>query len=202
MSLSTGFSPGSSYTALNSGPESSRSIDEKTSRIVAGVESIGNAAGDVASATVTLSAKALGALADGGMDVVGAAKTFLGDVAGVASWPYEIAKDVVGGIVNGVEGVVGGVVSAVEGVVGGVAGGVEDVAQEGWHLLSDGVKSVVSGATSATHAVVVDLPSAIASDVCDVAKTAFTSAASVAGSAATVATLGGPGGAKLLSSIL
>jgi hypothetical protein len=164
MSLSTGSSTLSPYTATNSGGGYVRAIEDIPAKIVAGVEGVGEAVGDVASATVSLSARALQAFEDGGKAVLEGAED-------VIAFPFEMAADAVEGVANVIEG--------------------------GYHMLSNGVQAVVSGAASAAHAVAIDLPAAVASDVADVTRTAMNDAASLAGAAATVA-----GGVKMIGALL
>ena len=164
MSLSTSSSTASSYAANSSGGGCVRAIEEIPAKIVAGVESVGEAVGDVASATVSLSARALQAFEDGGKAVLEGAEEAI-------AFPFEVAADAAAGVANLVEG--------------------------GYHLLSNGVHAVVSGAASAAHAVAVDLPAAVAADVADVTRTAIDDAASLAGAAATVA-----GSVKMIGMLL
>jgi hypothetical protein len=180
MSLSTPSSTGSPYAAVNSGSAGGsgvlRAIEEVPGKIVAGVEDVGEAVGEAASATVSFSERAMQALANGGMAVVHG-------VEDVIAFPFEMAADVAVGAEHAVEG--------------------------GVHLLANGVSAVVNGvesavneAATAVHAVTVDLPVAIASDVSDVTKAALGSAGTVASAAAGVAMLTGASPLKAITAIL
>ena len=172
MSLTTPSSTMSSYAAASSGGGGCvRALEDLPGKIAAGVEEVGEAVGDVASATVSLSARALQAFEDGGKAVIEGAED-------VIAFPFEMAKDAVVGVANLVE----------DGY---------HLAEGGYHLLSSGVQAVVSGAASAVHAVVIDLPTALASNMADVTKTAVDDATTIAGAAATVV-----GGAKVISALL
>ena len=73
MSLSTNSSTASSYAAVNTGSSGGgavRAIEAVPGRIVDGVADVGEAVGEVASATVSFSERAMQALADGGLAVV------------------------------------------------------------------------------------------------------------------------------------
>jgi hypothetical protein len=179
MSFVTGSATESPYSNLNSRNASARAASERamqpSSTVGTVASAVGGAVDDVASATVTLSAKAMDALASGGTDVVDTVVDTAEGAADVLSWPYTAAK--------------------------AVASGVEDVAEQGWHMLSNGVSAAVSGAESLAHAVVIDLPSAIVSDAIDVTKAVINGAVAIAGDAVDVAALGETGGAKLLGSI-
>jgi len=180
MSLSTSSSTGSPYAAVNSGSAGGsgvlKAIEEVPARIVAGVEGVGEAVGEAASATVSFSERAMQALANGGMAVVHG-------VEDVIAFPFEMAADVAVGAEHAVEG--------------------------GFHLLANGVtavvngvESAVNGAATAVHAVTVDLPVAIASDVSDVTQAALGSAGTVASAAAGVAMLTGASPLKAITAIL
>jgi hypothetical protein len=179
MSLSTNSSTGYPYAAVNSGYASgggvARAIEAVPAKIADGVEDVGEAVGDAASATVSFSARALQALADGGMAVVHG-------VEDVIAYPFEVAADVASGVAHAVEGGF-------------------DMISNGLHAAVDGVEAVVGGAESAAHAVAVDLPEAIASDVADVTTSAMSSATTVAGAAVGVAALTGTSPIKMIGSI-
>jgi hypothetical protein len=176
MSLSTNSSTGYPYAAVSSGGGGVlRAIEEVPAKIAAGVEDVGEAVGDVASATVSFSARAMQALADGGMALVHGAED-------VVAFPLEMAADVAVGVEHAVEGGIHMVSNGVSAVI-------------------NGVESVASGAASAAHGVTIDLPEAIASDVADVTKTAMSSATTVAGAAAGVALLTGSSPVKLLGAM-
>jgi len=98
-------------------------------------------------------------------------KAVLEGAEDVIAFPFEMAADAVEGVTNLVEG--------------------------GYQMLSNGVHAVVSGAASAAHAVAIDLPVAVASDVASITTTAMDDAASLAGAAATVA-----GGVKMIGALL
>src|SRR6185312_4704499 len=90
MSLSTNSSTGSPYAAVNTGASGGgvlRAIEAVPGKIVDGIEEVGEAVGDVASATVSFSERALQALANGGMAVVHG-------IEDVVSYPFELAADV------------------------------------------------------------------------------------------------------------
>jgi hypothetical protein len=80
--------------------------------------------------------------------------------------------------------------------------GVAHAVEDGIHMISNGVQTVVNGAASAAHAVAIDLPAAIASDVAGVTQTAMNDATSVAGAAAGVAALSGSSGFKAIGALL
>ena len=180
MSLSTNSSTGYPYAAMNSGSAGGggvvRAIEQVPGKIADGVEDVGAAVGDAASATVSFSARAIQALADGGMAVVHG-------VEDAIAFPFEMAADVASGVGHAVEGGF-------------------DMIANGVHAVVNGVEAVVSGAESAAHAVAVDLPEAIASDVADVTQSAMSSATTVAGAAVGVAALTGTSPIKMISSIL
>jgi hypothetical protein len=179
MSLSTNSSTGYPYAGVNSGCAGGggvvRAIEEVPAKIANGVADVGEAVGDAASATVSFSARAMQALADGGMAVAHG-------VEDVIAFPFEMAADVASGVEH-----------AVEGGFSMIANGV--------HAAVSGVEAVVSGVESAAHAVVIDLPEAIASDVADVTQSAMSSATTVAGAAAGVAALTGTSPIKMISSM-
>jgi hypothetical protein len=179
MSLSTNSSTSSPYAAVNTGASGGgvlRAIEAVPGKIVDGVEEVGEAVGEAASATVSFSERALQALANGGMAVVHG-------IEDVVSYPFELAADVAVGAEHAVEG--------------------------GIHLLANGaqaalhgVEAVAQGTANAIHAVAVDLPAAIASDVADVTQAALGSASTVAGAAAGVAVLTGSSPIKVITSVL
>ncbi len=179
MSLSTRSSTGSPYAAVNSGSSGGgvlRAIEEAPGKIAAGVEEVGEAVGDAASATVSFSERAMRALADGGMAVVHG-------VEDAIAFPFEMVGDVAMGAEHAVEG------------------GVHLLAN-GANAIVDGVASAAHGAATAVHAVTVDLPVAIASDVSDVTKAALGSAGTVATAAAGIAMLTGASPIKMIGAIL
>jgi hypothetical protein len=180
MSLSTRSSTGSPYAAVNSGCAGGggvlRAIEEAPGRIVAGVEDVGEAVGEAASATVSLSERAMQALANGGMAVVHG-------VEDAIAFPFEMVGDVAMGAEHAVEGGVHLLASGVNAVV-------------------DGVESAAHGAASAVHAAAVELPVAIATDVTDVTKAALDSAGTVATAAAGVAMLTGVSPLKMIGALL
>ena len=179
MSLSTNSSTGSPYATVNPGAGGGggvvHAISEVPTKIAAGVADVGEAVGDAASATVSFSARAMQALADGAMAVVHGAED-------VIAFPFEMAADAVAGMGDAVEG------------------GIHVIAN-GVHAAIDGVESVVNGAESAAHAVAIDLPAAIASDVAGVTQTAMNDATTVAGAAAGVAALSGSPGIKAIGAL-
>ncbi len=179
MSLATNSSTNSPYAAMNSGCAGGgvvRALEEVPAKIASGVEEVGEAVGEAASATVSFSARAMQALADGGMAVVHG-------VENVVAFPFEMAADVAVGVEHAVEGGV-------------------HLLSSGVHAAINGVESVVSGVANAAHAVAVDLPAAIATDVSDVTQAALSNATTVAGAAAGVAALTGTSPAKMISAIL
>ena len=180
MSLSTSSSTGSSYAAVNAGTAGGsgvlRAIEDAPGRIATGVEDVGEAVGDVASATVSFSARAMQALADGGMALVHG-------VEDAIAFPFEMVADVAIGAEHAVEGGIHLISNGVSAVV-------------------DGVQSAAQGAATAVHAVAVDLPEAIASDVSEVTQAALGDASTVAGAAAGVAVLSGTSPIKMISSMI
>jgi hypothetical protein len=180
MSLSTSSSTGSPYAAVNTGCPGGggvmRAIEAVPAKIADGVEEVGQAVGDAASATVSFSERAVQALANGGMAVVHG-------IEDVVGYPFEFAADVAVGAEHAVEG------------------GIHLLAN-GVHAAIAGVEAVAQGAANALHAVAVDLPEAIATDVADVTQAALGSATTVAGAAAGVAALTGTSPIKVISSVL
>ena len=180
MSLSTSSSTGSPYAAVNSGCAGGggvlRAIEDVPGKIANGVENVGEAVGEAASATVSFSARAMEALANGGMAVVHG-------VEAAIAFPFEMAADVAVGAEHALEGGIHMISKGVGAVV-------------------DGVESAVHGAATAVHAVTVDLPQAIASDVSQVTQAALGDASTVAGAAAGVAVLTGASPIKMISSML
>ena len=180
MSLSTTSSMASPYAAVNSGCAGGsgvvRAIADVPGEIASGVEDVGEAVGDAASATVSFSERAMQALANGGMAVVHG-------VEDAVAFPFEMLADAA--------------VGAGHALASGaqmVANGVGDVV--------DGVEAVAHGVESAVHAVVVDLPEAIASDITNVTQAALGSATTVAGAAAGVAVLTGSSPIKMIGSVI
>lgn len=180
MSLSTSSSTGSPYAAVNSGCAGGggvlRAIEEAPGKVVAGVEEVGQAVGDAASATVSFSERAMQALANGGMAVVHG-------VEDAIAFPFEMVADVAIGAEHAVEGGIHLISSGVGSVV-------------------DGVQSAVHGAATAVHAVAVELPEAIAADVSGVTQAALGSAGTVASAAAGVAMLTGASPIKMIGAML
>lgn len=180
MSLSTSSSTGSPYAAVNSGYAGGsgvlRAIEDVPGAIANGVEDVGEAVGDVASATVSFSERAMQALANGGMAVVHG-------VEDAIAFPFEMAADVAIGMEHA------------------VAGGLQMLAS-GVNAVVDGIESAAHGAATAVHAVAVDLPEAIASDVSNVTQAALNNAGSVATAAAGVAVLTGSSPIKMIGSVL
>jgi hypothetical protein len=179
MSLSTSSSTGMPYAAVNSGSAGGsgvlRAIEDAPGRIANGVEEVGEAVGDAASATVSFSERALQALANGGMAVVHG-------IEDAVAFPFELAADVAVGAEHALESGAHLIASGVGTVV-------------------DGIESAVHGAASAVHAVAVDLPVAIASDVTDITHAALGDATTVAGAAAGVAVLTGTSPVAMIKSI-
>ena len=153
-----------------------RAIEAVPGKIVDGVEEVGEAVGEAASATVSFSERAMQALANGGMAVVHG-------IEDVVAYPFELAAVVAVGAEHAVEG------------------GIHMLAN-GVHATIDGVEAVAQGTANAIHAVAVDLPAAIASDVADVTQAALGSATTVAGAAAGVAMLTGGSPLKVITSVL
>ena len=179
MSLSTMSSTGSPYAAGNSGGAGGggvlRAIEEVPGKIAAGVEEVGSAVGEAASATVSFSARALQALADGG-------KALVHRVEDVIAFTFEMAADAAIGVEHAVEGGIHLVSSGVQAAI-------------------DGAGAVVHGVASAAHAITVDLPAAIAQDVADVTQGALGDATTVAGAVAGVAALTGTSPIKIITAI-
>jgi len=178
MSLSTNSSTGSAYAAVNTGCSGGgvlRAIEAVPGKIVEGIEDVGEAVGEAASATVSFSERAMQALASGGMAVVHG-------VEDAVSYPFELAADVAVGAEHAVEG-------GLHMLANGVSAAI------------DGVEAVAQGAANALHAMAVDLPEAIASDVAGVTQAALGSATTVAGAAAGVAALTGASPIKAIASV-
>ena len=179
MSLSTASSTGSSYATANTGSAGGgsvlRAIEDVPGKIATGVEDVGEAVGDAASATVSFSERAMQALANGGLAVVHG-------IEDVVAFPFEMVAD------------------AAIGVEHAVAGGIHMLAN-GVNAAIGGVEAVAQGASNAVHAVAVDLPEAIASDVTNVTQAALGDATTVAGAAAGVAVLTGSSPIKMISSM-
>ena len=117
MSLSTTSSTGSPYAAVNSGCARRRgvlqAIEAVPGKIVDGVEDVGEAVGEAASATVSFSARAMQALANGGMAVVHG-------VEDVIAFPFEMAADAAIGAEHAVEGGIHLLASGVHAAINGV----------------------------------------------------------------------------------
>jgi len=179
VSLSTSSSTSSPYASVNSGCAGGgvlRAIEEMPGRIASGIEEVGEAVGDAASATVSFSARAMQALADGGMAVVHG-------VENVVAFPFEMAADAAAGVEHAVEGGI-------------------HVLASGANAMVHGIETVAHGVASAAHAVTVDLPKAIVEDVSEVAQAALDNATTVAGAAAAVSALTGGSPIKMISAIL
>ena len=180
MSLSTNSSTGSPYAAVNTGCSGGggvlRAIESVPGRIADGVEDVGEAVADAASATVSFSERAMQALANGGMAVVHG-------IEDAIAFPFEMVADVAIGAEHAVEG------------------GIHLLA-DGASAVVNGLEAVAHGVASAAHAVTVDLPTAIVNDVSDVTQAALSNATTVAGAAAGVAALTGTSPIKMISSIL
>ena len=179
MSLSTSSSTGSPYVAVNAGNAGGsgvlRAIEDVPGKIADGVEDVGEAVGDAASATVSFSERALQALANGGVAVVHG-------IEDAIAFPFELAADVAIGAGHAIEGGAHLIASGVNAVI-------------------DGVESAAHGAAVAVHAVAVDLPTAIANDVTDVTQAALGDATTVAGAAAGVAVLTGSSPISMIKAI-
>ena len=179
MSLSTSSSTGSPYAAVNSGGAGGggvlKAIEAVPGRIVDGIEDVGEAVGDAASATVSFSERAMQALASGGMAVVHG-------VEDVISFPFEMAADAAIGVEHAVEGGVHLIASGVSAAI-------------------DGVEAVAHGVEAAVHAVAIDLPTAIASDVADVTHAALGNATTLATAATGVAMLTGTSPIKVIGAM-
>jgi len=113
MSLSTSSSTATPYATSGSGGSVAQAIENIPAQLAAGVEGVGAAVGDVASATVSFSAKALQALEDGGMAVLHGAED-------VITYPFELAKGVVVGAEHLVEGGLHALYDGASAVVSGV----------------------------------------------------------------------------------
>jgi len=179
MSLSTSSSTSSPYASVNSGCAGSgvlRAIEEVPGKIASGIEEVGEAVGDAASATVSFSARAMQALADGGMAVVHG-------VENAIAFPFEMAADAAVGVEHAVEG------------------GIHLLAN-GANAVVHGLETVAHGVAGAAHAVTIDLPTAIVDDVSQVTQAAVNNATTVAGAAAGVAMLTGTSPIKMITAIL
>src|ERR1700712_5587069 len=134
MSLSTSSSTGSPYAAVNSGCGGGggvlKAIEAVPGKIVDGIEGVGEAVGEVASATVSFSERAMQALASGGMAVVHG-------VEDAIAFPFEMAVDAAVGIEHAVEGGV-------------------HMLSNGVHAAINGVEAVAHAVASAAHAVAGD----------------------------------------------
>ena len=179
MSLSTSSSTGSPYAAVNSGGAGGsgvlKAIEAVPGKIVDGIQDVGEAVGDAASATVSFSERAMQALASGGMAVVHG-------VEDVVSFPFEMAVDAAIGVEHAVEGGVHLIASGVSAAI-------------------DGVEAVAHGVEAAVHAVAIDLPTAIASDVADVTHAALGNATTLATAATGVAVLTGTSPIKMIGAM-
>ena len=179
MSLSTSSSTGSPYAAVNSGGAGGsgvlKAIEAVPGRIVDGIQDVGEAVGDAASATVSFSERAMQALASGGMAVVHG-------VEDAISFPFEMAVDAAVGVEHAVEGGARLIASGVSAVI-------------------DGVEAVAHGVEAAVHAVAIDLPTAIASDVADVTHAALGNATTLATAATGVAMLTGTSPIKMIGAM-
>ena len=179
MSLSTGSSTGSSYAAVNSGCAGGggvmKALEAVPGKIADGVADVGEAVGEAASATVSFSERAMQALANGGMAVVHG-------VENVIAFPFEVAVDAAVGVEHAVEG------------------GIQ-MLSSGVHAAIDGMAAVAHGAEAAVHAVAVDLPTAIASDVADVTHAALGNATTLATAATGVAVLTGTSPVKMIGAM-
>ena len=121
MSLSTSSSTSTQYAASGSGGSYAQAIEDLPAKIAAGVESVGEAVGDVASATVSFSSRALQALEDGGMAVLHGAEE-------VITYPFELAKDMAVGAENLVESGWHALASGVSAVASGVSSAAHTIA--------------------------------------------------------------------------
>ena len=177
-SSSTGYPY--AYAPVNSGSAGGsgvlRAIEDAPGHIANGVEDIGEAVGDAASATVSFSERAMAALANGAVDV-------MHGVENVLAYPLEAAADVAVGVEHAVEGGVRMLGDAFNAVV-------------------DGAEAAARGTANVVHAVAVELPEAIASDMSDVTQAALNNAGSVATAAAGVAVLTGTSPMKVISSVI
>ena len=179
MSLSTASSTGSPYSAVNSGCAGGggvlKAIEAVPGKIAEGVADVGEAVGDAASATVSFSERAIQALASGGMAVVHGVESAI-------AYPFEVAVDAAVGVEHAVEG------------------GIHLLAS-GVHAAIDGVAAVAHGAEAAVHAVAIDLPKAIVSDVADVTQAALGNATTLATAATGVAVLTGTSPVKMIGAM-
>ncbi len=180
MSLSTSSSTASSYAALNSGSADGggivRAIEDVPGAVASGFADLGGLVGDAASATVSFSERAMQALAAGGMAVVHGAEDVL-------ALPFQVAADAVAGAEDAIEG-------GAQLLANGVGAAI------------NGVEALAGGLANTVHAVAVDLPTAIASDLTGLAQSAFGDASTVAGAAASVAVMTGPSPLKTISAIV
>jgi hypothetical protein len=180
MSLSPTSSQPAAYASLNPGNGGGaavlKAIEAVPGKIADGVADVGEAVGEAASATVSFSARAMQALADGGMAVAHG-------VENVIAFPFEMAVDAAVGVEHAVEG------------------GVHLLAS-GVHSVINGVEAVAHAVANAAHAVAVDLPAAVAEDVSDLTNAALGNASTVAGAAMGVAALTGTSPVKMISAIL
>jgi len=180
MSLSTTSSTGYPYAAVNSGSAGGsgvlRAIEDVPGKIADGVEDVGGAVEDAASATVSFSERAMQALANGGVAVVHG-------VEDAIEFPFELVGDVAMAAAHAVEGGIHLVSSGISAVVGGL-------------------ESAAQGAATAVHAVAVDLPEAIATDVTDVTQAALGDAGTVATAAAGVTLLTGSSPISMIKSVI
>jgi hypothetical protein len=183
MSL-TSLSGSSTSTDSSLASRVATSLEAKAGRVASGSEVAAVENRLEASTVVILSEAALGALATIGKDAIGAVETLGKDAAAVVAWPFGVAKD----------------------AIVGVAHAVEDVAGGAWNLVSKGVKAAASEVGSLAHEVVVDIPSAVvsevASDVGSVATAALNGASTVASGAVQLAALSGQGGLKMIDALI
>ena len=180
MSLTPTSSAPAAYASLNPGNSGGaavlKAIESVPGKIVDGVEDVGEAVGDVASATVSFSARAMQALADGGMAVAHGVESAI-------AFPFEMVADAAIGVEHAVEGGV-------------------HMLSNGVHAAINGVQAVANAVAGAAHAVAVDLPAAVAEDVSNLTNAALGNASTLAGAAMGVAALTGTSPVKLISAIL
>jgi hypothetical protein len=180
MSLSTSSSMATPYAAFNSGSAGGggivQAIESVPGDVAAGVDDLGAAVGNAASATVSFSERAMQALAAGGMTVVHG-------VEDVLAFPFQVAADAAAG--------------AEQAVVGGA-----QLLADGFGAAIDGVEALAGGVANAVHAVAVDLPTSIVSDLTGLTQSALGDATTVAGAAASVAALTGASPLKAISTIV
>ena len=165
-------SPYATTVAATSRPLGRFETNEKdVGPVAASVIGAADVARDGVSATVSLSARALGALEDAGKSATSSVEDAAHDIAQAATSACDAVK-------SGISGAVGGA---------------ENLASEGWQKLEDGADKVVAFAHD-----VGDIASAAATKLGDAASAVLDGAESAAGTVATYVALGYKAGEQVL----